>query len=377
MLISEAMQNPAVANLCFSRAWGGLEMSSVKMTRLFAQKGVHSFEICESDSPIHKALIEQGLEAKPLRPRDYFSPTTTLSIRRWVRENHVKALFLHSMRDIWLVTPALIGMPEVRLFGFARMFFKDVNKKDFLHKCMYDRLNKMIALSHIQKGYLARCLPVPEDKFTVIPNGVDTQRFQPRPRREDIRESWGIHKEHTLFGLIGRLDQQKGSLEFVEAAGEVLNRCPQARFVLVGGNTLFGSEIDQQVRRRLRELNLDGKVILTDFRKDIPDVMNALDVFVMPSYEENFANVLLEALASGLPTIGTNSGGTPEILDQGATGLLCDPQSAPALAEAMIALMHPERAAELGQRARKKALAEYDMNLVFSRIEALALGDNP
>ena len=344
-------------------------MSSVKMTRLFHQAGHPSFEICEPDSPIQKALLEQGLEARTVRSAKYFSPSTTLQIRRWIKERDVRAIFLHHMKDIWLVTPALYGMPQVKMYGFARMFFKDVNKKDFLHAHMYRRLNGMIALSHIQKGYLQRCLPV--DNFIVIPNGVDTERFRPRPRRQDIRDGWGVHPEHTLFGLIGRLDRQKGSLEFVEAAAQVLEQCPQARFVLVGGNTLGEGEFDQLVRARLRELNLHDKVILTDFRKDIPDVMNALDVFVMPSYEENFANVLLEALASGLPTISTDSGGTPEILDRGQTGLLCDPQSSSALAMAMVKFMDPTLAADYAKRARAKAEREYDMRRVFERIEAL------
>jgi glycosyltransferase involved in cell wall biosynthesis len=125
------------------------------------------------------------------------------------------------------------------------------------------------------------------------------------------------------------------------------------------------------VRERLKSLNLANKIFLTEFRKDVPEVMNALDVFVMPSYEENFGNVLLEALASGLPTIGTNSGGTPEILDQGETGLLCEPRSADALAQSMIKILQPSVAADLRQKARAKAERDYDMNRVFQRIESL------
>ncbi|NJL24945.1 MAG: glycosyltransferase [Calothrix sp. SM1_5_4] len=156
-------------------------MSSVKMTRLFAAAGYTSIEICQPDTPIHKALREQGLEARTVRARDYISPATTWTIRNWLKESGTRAVFLHSMRDIWLVTPALWGMPEIKLFGFARMFFKDVNKRDLMHTWMYSRLNKMIALSHIQKAIWPKCLPVPENKFIVIPNGVDTERFQPRP----------------------------------------------------------------------------------------------------------------------------------------------------------------------------------------------------
>ena len=132
-------------------------MSSVKMTRLFKQSGHPSFEICSPNSPIHKALTEQNLEAKTLNHGKYFSPRASLQIRRWLIENNVQALFLHSMKDIWIARPALYGMPHIKLFGFARMFFKDVNKKDLLHAHLYGRLNKMIALSHIQTDYLKKC----------------------------------------------------------------------------------------------------------------------------------------------------------------------------------------------------------------------------
>ncbi len=376
-MLTNIMHQTSIANLSFSGAWGGLEMSSVKITRLFHEAGHKSFEICLPDSPIHKALQENKLDARTVTARNYFSPFTTIAIRRWLREENVKALFLHSLKDIWLVTPALIGMPDIKLFGFARMFFKDISKKDLGHTLMYSRLNKMIALSHIQKEYLARCLPIPLEKFEVIPNGVDIERFQPRERRDDIRAEWNVLPEHKLFGLIGRLDRQKGSLEFVEAAAEVLKTQPNARFVLVGGNTLGEGEFDKLVRQRLSELNLEGFVILTDFRKDIPAVMNALDIFVMPSYEENFGNVLLESLASGVATIGTNSGGTPEILDRGRTGYLCEPKSSESLARAMKAMCDPRLAYDFAQKARAKALAEYDMKVVFKRIEALALRDGP
>lgn len=376
------MSKPAIMNLCFSRAWGGLEMSSVKMTRLFHQAGYPSWEICQPGTPIEKALADYGLLSIPLQANNYVSPATTLAIRREVLEKNVKAVFLHSMKDLWLVAPALIGLNDVRLVGFARMFFKHISKKGPVHTVMYSRLNKMIALSEIQRRHLTDCLPLLPEKLVVIPNGVDIERFQPRGRREDIRKSWGVGSEHVLFGLIGRLDRKKGSLEFVEAAAEVLKHHPHARFVLVGGNTIGESDIDREVRRRLKDLGLAGdvglteapKVILTEFRKDVPDVMNALDVFVMPSYEENFANVMLEALASGLPCIGTNSGGTPEILSFGEAGLLCEPESSRSLAAAMDKMIRdPEMRSALSQQARFKAIKEYEIKSVFSRIERLVV----
>ena len=115
-----------VVNLSFSGAWGGLEMSSVKMTRLFAHAGHNSFAICQPDTPIYEALTQQNLAAKTVAARNYVSIQTTRAIRRWIRENDVNALFIHSMKDIWLVTPALWGMPDVKLFAFARMFIRNI-----------------------------------------------------------------------------------------------------------------------------------------------------------------------------------------------------------------------------------------------------------
>lgn len=348
-------------------------MSSVKMTRLFHEAGHLSIEACRPGTPIESRLRELDLHAQPLPAKNYVSPMATMKLRQIIQENRIRTVFLHTLKDIWLVTPALWGMPHVKLYAFARMFLRGISKKDLGHRLMYSRLDGLIALSHIQEELLQECLPIPPEKYFVVPNGVDTSRFAPRPRQEDLRRHWGFRQEHILFGLIGRLDRQKGSLEFVEAAAHVLSIESNARFVLVGGNTVGESDLQAEVLTLIRERKLEQSVILTDFRSDIPEVMNALDVFVMPSYEENFANVLLEALASGLPSIGTNSGGTPEILDKGETGLLCEPRSSESLAQSMLKLIQdPSLRSTLSKRARDKALQEYAMEKVFERIYALA-----
>ena len=366
------MSHVPVLNVCLSNSWGGLEMSAVKMTRLFHEAGHPSLGVCRPDSAIERTLHDLGLTHEALTPARYFAPRATLRLRRLIDERGVRAIFLHSLKDLWLVAPALWRRPHVKLFGFARMFVRNVDKKDFLHGRLYGRMDRLIALSHPQRDELLNCLPVKPEQVIVIPNGVDSTRFAPRPRRDDLRQSWGVTPEQTLFGLIGRFDVQKGSLEFVEAAARVLDHHPQARFVMVGENTRDEGDFDRLIRRRVEELGLANRVILTEFRRDVEAVMNALDVFVMPSYEENFGNVLLEGLSSGLPCIGTDSGGTPEILSGGAVGELCQPRSAIDLARAVIRLLDdPAHARALGARARAKVEAEYEMGKVFARVRAL------
>ena len=223
-------------------------MSSVKMARLFKEAGHPSLHVCRPGSPIERALNEQGLEYATLDPAaKYFAPRVTLALRRLIAARDARAIYLHALPDLWVVVPALLGRPEIKLFGFARMFIRNVDKNDFLHRRLYGRLNRLIALSHPQAAQLTTCLPVRPDQITVIPNGVDVERFQPRPRRDDLRAEWGVGPDQTLFGLIGRFDQQKGSLEFVEAAARVRLRHPRAKFVMVGEK--------HQERGRLRPLD--------------------------------------------------------------------------------------------------------------------------
>lgn len=355
--------------MSFSDAWGGLEMSTVKYARLFRDAGFRSYGICRDQKPIHSHLHQLGIPCLTLSPSNYFSPSNTLAIRRFIRRTSISHIFIHSLKDLWILVPAVWGLSEVKLIGFARMFFKNISKKDPLHRHLYRRLYRLIALSEVQAGYLLDCLPLNREQVIVIPNGVDLIKFHPRPYSSVVRQGLGALDEDFLFGLIGRLDRQKGSLEFVEAAAQVSIRHPRAKFAMVGGNTIGDDPFLDQVLKKIEKLNLGDRIRLTNHRQDIPEVLNALDAFVMPSYEENFANVLLEALASGLPCISTNAGGTPEILNNGSAGLLCEPRSADALAQAMLLLIEqPQMREGLRQKARHRAESTYDMHLVLDKV---------
>jgi glycosyltransferase involved in cell wall biosynthesis len=252
------------------------------------------------------------------------------------------------------------------------MFFKDVNKKDFLHRGVYSRMQKLICLSKIQMEHLKNCLPLEEKQYTVIPNGVDIQRFQPRNPDKRLRQELGAGDFEFLVGMIGRFDPQKGQLELVQAAREIVDRHPHCRFVFVGADTHRESSIRRKVDGLIAELNLKQYVTTTEHRSDIPRVLNALDAFAMPSYEENFGNVMLEAIASGLPCIGTSSGGTPEIIVDGVSGLLVPPKDPRALARAVFKFIEdPDTRKQLGDKARKRAEERFDIKKVFIQIRSL------
>ena len=174
---------------------------------------------------------------------------------------------------------------------------------------------------------------------TTLHNGVDIARLRAHGQL-DLRDRFGWAREAVVFGMIGRLVRWKGCLDFVEAAGRVLQAAPTARFVLVGDEIIdVGSGFRDEVLDRVGELGIADQVRLLPFTDDVGAVLAELDVLVQPSIEPDpFPTAVVEAAVMGVPVIATNHGGVAEIVAEGAHGRLVDPGSIPALAEACVEL---------------------------------------
>ncbi|NQZ01667.1 MAG: glycosyltransferase family 4 protein, partial [Bdellovibrionales bacterium] len=315
----EPLSKPRIIQVCLSTAYGGLEMSSVKWTRLFAQAGYSSHLVCIKGSKVAELARSQGLNTVEFdKPANYLSFSARRGLQEVIEKLKPDVFFSHRTKDLWHLSPVLKSHPKIALVSFARMFIRGIKKTDFLHRWIYSRIDKMIALSQIQKSLLLTSLPLEDSKYIVIPNGVDTTKFSPRPESTDIRNSLGLKKQGLLIGLVGRLDIQKGHREFVEAASIIHKKHPEVHFVMVGGeNTGEQNASAKEIKAMIEQFQMNEFITITGHRSDIPDILNSLDVFCMPSYEENFGNVMLEAMASGVACVGTNSGGTPEMISEG------------------------------------------------------------
>jgi L-malate glycosyltransferase len=217
----------------------------------------------------------------------------------------------------------------------------------------------------MRRGYSPDCL-------TVIPNGVDTERFRIPHTGERVRQEWNIPSGTPVVGVVSRLMKIKGHEYFLRAAALVAARIPRIRFVIVGDN-----KIDQGYREELKQLaitlGLQDQVIFTGFRLDVPELLSALTVSVHPSLGlEGLSNSLLESLATGLPVVATRVGGTPEIVEDGVNGLLVPPADADALAGAICRLLeNGELAANLGHAGRQLVFSRYSLDRAVATTEQL------
>jgi glycosyltransferase involved in cell wall biosynthesis len=256
--------------------------------------------------------------------------------------------------------------------------FVDYPKKGFFHKVVYGKLDHMITLTHIQKEHLLNMLPLPESKYVVIPNGVDSEKFLPEdknsPERLKTRKALGADEDSDiLVGLIGRFDRQKGQLEFIEAIKNLKEKLPNVKYVLVGADTYGEEPLQKKILNEILTNELNSHVQVRGFSNEVQKIMKALDIFIMPSYKETFGIVLVEAMACEKICIATNSGGPIEILDHGNYGLLIEPQSSKAIEEGITEVVkNISKYSEKAKHARNRVQQKYRLKDVFTKIKELA-----
>jgi glycosyltransferase involved in cell wall biosynthesis len=203
----------------------------------------------------------------------------------------------------------------------------------------------------------------------VLYNPIDLLRFAPAPAAAEIRTALGANASQPLVGTIGRIHPRKDLETFVRAAARVAAELPAARFVVVGAAE---APVENTYRERIlalvRELGLEGRFLLAGARRDVPDVVRALDVFVLTSRHEGFGRVVGEAMGAARPMVVTDEGAPPELVGHGRFGLCAPPGDPVAFAAAILGLLaDPTRAKALGAAA-VEAAHQFDATVVADRV---------
>jgi len=210
------------------------------------------------------------------------------------------------------------------------------------HRWVNRSLDHFIAISRAVHGRMLTRGEVARQKITIVPNGIAAPDTSTMPPPTTVRAQLKIAREAPLVVCAARLEKEKGIGSLIDAMAIVVVAYPEARCVVAGE----GSQKDLLLAR-IRERGLQGVVTLLGFRTDVPAIIQAGDLFVLPSLAEPFGLVILEAMALRKPVIATRAGGPCEILIDEQTGLLTTPGNPANLAQAILALV-----ADTGKRAR-------------------------
>jgi len=285
---------------------------------------------------------------------------TVASVADWIADRGIALLHTHSNRPnvVGRMAGALFRSQGLALVAHYHNQYDDKWERDpamlSLERRLVASTDAMIAVSESVRRHVADNIGVDEQRIDVIPNGVDASAFT-GVDRSDARRALLLDATRPVVGLIGRITEQKGQEDFVEAALAIAVDRPEPLFVMVG--FAEDAELQQRLRQKIAVFGLSDRIRFLGNRDDMASVYAALDLVVAPSRWEGFGMMLIEAMAAGRPIVATRVGAIPEIVRDGRTGVLVEPRDAQALARAITGMLDdPQRRIAMGEAGQLESI---------------------
>ena len=291
---------------------------------------------------------------------------------RILKKNDIDILHCHAHKATQYGAIAGFFARKVKILGHvhglgrsARLIRKSAN---FM---FLNRINRFLTVAASVKDDLVRNnWRIPASKVTVLENSVDYEKFSAADvPKNQTWQSLNIPQDGFVFGAVGRLAPTKGISYLIEAFAQVQKEISNAYLLLVG----TGPD-EAEYRQLVNTLNIQDCVCFAGFRKDIAAIFHVLDVFVISSIAEGMPRVLLEAMAAGVPCVGTKVGGIPEVIDD-SLGLLVEAKDSDALAGAMTEMIrkNTDQMHRLGTTAKERARTRYSHTVVSEKLNSIYL----
>lgn len=264
--------------------------------------------------------------------------------------------------------------------GITTCFYGNKPSKKLMRfpmKRLYDHSDLIIAVSNNTKELL-QSVGVPEDKIKVLYNGVEEEFISKKPcpsRIAAIRKRFGIPEASTVLITVARVLPRKGQDTVIKALSDVLGEFPNLVYLVVGEG-----RYKDKFKDLADEMGVSENVIFIGGipHDEVVDFIDLSNIFIMPNRYwnnkiEGLPNALLEASARGKPVIAGNHGGSVEAVEDGATGLLTDPENVREVADSLLSLLRaPEKARLMGENGRKRVLQTHTQQaMIDSYVRAL------
>jgi glycosyltransferase involved in cell wall biosynthesis len=364
-----------ILKVCTSRSWGGMEMSMATISGRLRDRGHDVHPVCYSDSPIHRRLLEMDFKPVTCDLWGKFHPFKAFRLSRYINCHKIDIVHTDYSRDLFTLVPALKWSKPTPLVLHKHV--GTIRPKNLpVHPYLYRNVDYVIAISKVIEKNLLETHPLRPEQVGIIHHGIDLDRFVPdAARRLRLREELGIAKHERLVGIVGRLNESKGHLQFLEVAKRILPDFPDTRFVIVGEASRGENEEANNILDQIEKADLGDRMILTGYREDVPDLLGAMDLFLFPTHAEAFGLVIVEAMAMGVPVVSANCDGVPDIVQDGVTGILADPRDVEGLTAAVTDLLTDEqKRVAFGRAGSERARTLFSEEKMCGEMEELYRG---
>lgn len=353
-----------LAYLCGSTSWGGLEMNHLRNAQWMQERGHELIVIGIQDSPFHQRAEEMNLPFIGVRAyKKYYDFKAAKIILNHLKTEQVTHLLVRSSNDLSVSAIIKRKMGSAIHTSYFMEMQLGIKKKSIAHTIRYKYLDLWSCPLNWLKEQVETMTRF-NNELVVIPSGLDLAIGHDAPTRLEARKQLDLPESDLTFGLVGRFDPQKGQLLLLEA----MKKCKATDFrvVLLGEPTKNEGQEYTDKMTSVAE-SLGDRVIIRPFRKDISTFYTAIDWMVMATKAETFGMVTIEALACGTPVLGSNAGGTPEILSIPNGGHLFETMNIEDLARQIDYICQEQPAFK--QEKLKKMAEHYDHHRVCDAVE--------
>lgn len=287
-------------------------------------------------------------------------PGEVVSLCNYVKQNRIRIVHCtEKPRD------ALYCMALGKLTGAKSLVHIHVKwSKEYTlpARASVQQADAALAISEYVRDTVVEMGKPPSRVFTVL-NALDASGWDPDLDGSEVRRELGIAPDAPVIASISRLFSWKGPTQLLEAAAIVAKEFPALRVLIVGADEVYvhGGSYTAELKQLVARLGIEQNVIFTGHRRDAARILAASDLFTMPSFEEPFGVVFLEAMAMRKAVVAIDNGGTPEVVTNGKAGLLSPPWDVPRLADNIGQLLRdPERRRQMGEYGRRRVLEYFN-----------------
>jgi sugar transferase (PEP-CTERM/EpsH1 system associated) len=372
-----AAQAPLVAHVILHLRMGGMENGLVNLINGTPRHRYRHAVLCLQDySEFRERIRDPDVPVIAIGKQPGKDPKHYWSVLRELRRLRPAIVHTRNLPGLDIAALAALARVPVRVHGEHGWDVSDLHGTNRRFR-RYRRLvrpfvTRYVSVSRDIAGYLGEAIHVPATRISQIYNGVDTRSFRPRKPGEPAALPAGFAKtDSVVIGTVGRLQAVKDQRTLVRAVAQLHSESPvlaeRLRLVLLGDGP-ERAPLEAEIARA----GLTGACWLPGARDDVPAVMRSLDVFVLPSLNEGISNTILEAMACGLPVVATRVGGNPELVEEGASGMLFPVGDAPALAACLrLYVEDPDLRRAHGTRGRARAEQQFSLDSMVASYLAM------
>jgi glycosyltransferase involved in cell wall biosynthesis len=341
---------------------GGAELHLLTLCRYLKQRGVEIVVACLKERIKGSRSLRADFEAEGIRIIDLkadsrYSCRFLRPLIGLVKSERPDLVHTHLPRADFAIFLARVFHPSILWVSSVHAIHSQSWSARWalpLFNLVWRRADAVVAISHTVKNWLVTEHRVPPEKVSVIHYGIDAEQF--------VRSNVGDHElrgmnRKLVVGSLGRLEPGKGHACLIQGMTEVCKQAPGATLLIAGADTWdYGKELEHLIQN----LGLQARVRLVGFQSNVIPFLHALDVFALASRTEGFGQVIIEAMAAGKPVVTSRIPPLTEIVVDGETGFLVEPENPKAFADAIAWLFaHPEQARDMGRRGHERVYSHF------------------